>query len=71
MLLDWAGVLASGSGGTWTIRARRFTHALTEPVIAPVRRVLRPVRIGSVSIDLAFAVVLIAVLILRTLALYL
>jgi len=42
------------------------THAVTEPVIAPVRRVLRPVRVGSVSIDLAFTAVFVAVLLLRT-----
>src|SRR5439155_25847875 len=38
-------------------RARRLSHTLTEPVLAPVRRVLPPVRIGSVSLDLAFTVV--------------
>jgi YggT family protein len=35
-------------------------------VIAPVRGVLKPVRIGSVGIDLAFAAVFLAVIILRT-----
>jgi YggT family protein len=34
-------------------------------VIAPVRRVLRPVRLGGVSIDLAFTVVFLAVMLLR------
>jgi YggT family protein len=38
-------------------------------VIAPVRRVLRPVRIGSLSLDLAFTAVFVAVLILRSVAL--
>lgn len=71
MMLDWVGVLANGSPGAWTIRARRFTYALTEPVIAPVRRVLPPVRIGSFSLDLAFTVVLVGVLILRSLVVYL
>ncbi|WP_214364450.1 YggT family protein [Pseudonocardia sp. H11422] len=63
LVLDWVGVLAGGGG--WSSSARRVTHAVTEPVIAPVRRVLPPVRIGSVSIDLAFVVVFVAVLVLR------
>jgi len=66
-VLDWIAVPASGGG--WSSRARELTHRVTEPVIAPVRRVVRPVRIGSVSIDLAFTAVFIAVLILRSLAL--
>ncbi len=67
VVLDWTGVLASGGGGPgWAWRARGVTHAVTEPVIAPVRRVLRPVRVGSVSIDLAFTAVFVAVLLLRT-----
>jgi YggT family protein len=39
---------------------------VTEPVIAPVRRVLRPIRFGSVTIDIAFTVVFVAVVILRS-----
>jgi YggT family protein len=65
LVLDWVGALARGGGPTWTSQARRLTHAVTEPVIAPVRRVLRPVRFGSISIDLAFTVVLVAVVVLR------
>ena len=66
MVLDWSGVLANGP--QWASRARQLTHAWTEPVIAPVRRVLRPVRAGGLSIDLAFTAVFIAVLILRSIA---
>ncbi len=66
MVLDWIGVLAPAGGGGWPGRARGLAHAVTEPVIAPVRRVLRPVRIGSVSIDLAFTVVFVLVVILRS-----
>ena len=64
IVLDWVGVLAPG-GGAGLIRARGWTHAVTEPVIAPVRRVVRPVRLGPVAIDLAFTVVFIGVLVLR------
>jgi YggT family protein len=43
------------------------TYRLTEPVIAPVRRVLEPVNLGGVQLDLAaFTVVFVATLILRS-----
>jgi YggT family protein len=64
-VLDWTGVLGTGDRG-WATRARRLSHTLTEPVIAPVRRVLKPVRIGSVQLDLAFTVVFFAALVLRS-----
>ena len=68
VVLDWVGVLApGGSGGV--VRAREWTHAVTEPLIAPVRRFVRPVRFGSVSIDLAFTLVFIAVVVLRSVVL--
>jgi len=59
-------VLSPGTGGSGMYQARRVTHALTEPVLAPVRRVLRPVRVGSVSLDLAFIAVFVGILLLRT-----
>jgi YggT family protein len=67
LILDWAGVLARGAP-PWVSRARVFTHATTEPVIAPVRRVLRPIRAGGMSIDLAFTAVFFLALILRSIA---
>ncbi|WP_311558866.1 YggT family protein [Pseudonocardia charpentierae] len=67
IIVDWVGVLSPATaGGGGLYQARRITHGITEPVIAPVRRVLKPVRIGSVGIDLAFAAVFLAVIILRT-----
>jgi YggT family protein len=66
LVLDWAGVLANGP--RWVGRAQTATHAWTEPAIAPVRRVLRPVRAGGLSIDLAFTAVFVGALILRTIA---
>ncbi|MDN5860055.1 MAG: hypothetical protein L0H84_15680 [Pseudonocardia sp.] len=44
------GLLTSGGEGGWAGRARDLSHRLTEPVIAPVRRVRRPVRIGDVRL---------------------
>ena len=65
-LLDWVGVWSSGSSGEGVLKAREVTYRLTEPVIAPVRRVLKPVNLGGVQFDLAFTVVFIATLILRS-----
>ena len=64
VVLDWVGVLAPG-GGPGIGRARAVTHRLTEPLIAPVRRVVRPLRVGGMSIDLAFTLVFLAVVVLR------
>ncbi|MEU7630724.1 YggT family protein [Nocardia sp. NPDC049220] len=66
MVLDWIGVMADSP--PWASRARSLTRAWTEPVIAPVRRVLPPVRAGGLSIDLAFTAVFIVALILRSIA---
>lgn len=66
MIVDWVGVLSPSTGGAGLYQARRITHGITEPVIAPVRRVLNPVRVGSVSLDLAFIAVFLGVIILRT-----
>ncbi len=64
VVLDWVGVLAPGAGAG-VVRARGVVHRLTEPVIAPVRRVVPPLRVGGVSIDLAFTLVVVAVIVLR------
>jgi len=66
MLLDWGGVVARGPA--WATRARTLTHAWTEPVLEPVRRRVRPVRAGGISFDLAFTLVFVAALILRSIA---
>jgi YggT family protein len=66
LILDWVGVL--GTSPPWTRRARRLTHAGTEPVIAPLRRRIRPVRAGGIGIDIAFTIVFIVALILRQVA---
>ena len=68
-VLDWTSVLASGGRGL--ARVREISHRATEPVIGPVRRVLPPVRIGDLRIDVAFTVVFVATVILRPLVSYL
>jgi YggT family protein len=66
LVVDWAGVLSPSSGGSALYQARRVVYAITEPVIGPVRKVLKPVRMGSVSLDLAFTAVFVGVIILRS-----
>jgi YggT family protein len=66
MVVDWVGVLSPVGGRSGIYQARRITHGITEPVIRPVRRVLKPVRLGSVSLDLAFTAVFVAVIVVRT-----
>jgi YggT family protein len=66
VVVDWVGVLSPGGGGSAMYQARRITHGVTEPVIAPVRRVVKPVQLGGVSLDLAFIIVFVGVLVLRT-----
>ena len=66
MVLDWTGLVTSTSPGVY--RARAVVHRFTEPVLAPVRRVVRPVRAGGVSIDIAFTLVFLAALVLRGIA---
>lgn len=67
MILDWVAVLGR-TRQPWVLRARTLTHAGTEPVIAPVRRMLPPLRAGGVGIDLAFTIVFILAIILRQVA---
>jgi YggT family protein len=66
MVVDWIGVLSPNGARGGLYQARRITHGITEPVIGPVRRVLKPTRLGSVSIHLAFTAVFAAVIVLRT-----
>lgn len=64
--VDWVGVLSPASIPGWSAPVRRITHAVTEPVLAPLRRVLRPVRLGSVAIDLAVPIVFVLIAVLRS-----
>jgi YggT family protein len=65
VVVEWIGMVAP-AGGSGLYQARRVTHGITEPVIAPVRGLLKPVRMGTISFDLAFTAVFIGVIILRS-----
>ncbi|MCW2610374.1 MAG: YggT family protein [Actinomycetota bacterium] len=67
VVVDWAALLA-GPPAYGGIRARIAAglYAVTEPVLAPVRRLLPPLRMGGVGIDLSFILVFIAISVLRS-----
>jgi YggT family protein len=66
VILDWSVVLAGPPAwGGFRAKAINVVTRITEPVLAPVRRMVPPLRIGGLSIDLAFILVFIAVVVLR------
>ncbi|WP_067697276.1 YggT family protein [Nocardia jejuensis] len=67
MVLDWIATLSTDPA-PWVGRGRALTYKWTEPILAPVRKVLPPIRAGGLSIDLAFTIVFILALVLRGIA---
>jgi YggT family protein len=67
-VLDWTAALA-GPAAYGSVRSRLSTAVLkvTEPVLAPIRRVIPPLRIGGTAIDLSFIVLFLAIGLLRSL----
>jgi YggT family protein len=65
VIVDWIEVLGSGRGGAVLDTARRITHGITEPVVAPVRRLVQPVRMGNVGLDLSVLIVFVLVFVVR------
>jgi YggT family protein len=57
-VLSW---FPSSGGALDTVRRALMT--ITEPVLAPVRALLPPVRLGAVGLDLSFMVVFFVILI--------
>jgi len=51
----------SGSGPMESIRSVLYT--ITEPVLAPVRSLLPPVRLGGIGLDLSVTIVFILILV--------
>ncbi len=47
------------------IAVRRFLLNITEPVLAPLRRALPPLRIGGMALDLSPIVIIIAIEVIR------
>jgi YggT family protein len=67
-VLDWTAALAGPSAtGSLRYRLSGGIYAVTEPILAPVRRILPPLRLGGISIDLAFVALFVAIMVLRRL----
>ncbi|WP_328477388.1 YggT family protein [Actinoplanes sp. NBC_00393] len=67
-ILDWSVALAGPAmPGSFRSKATVGVTKVTEPILAPVRKVLPPLRVGGVSIDLAFIVLFLGISVLRTL----
>lgn len=67
VVLDWSGVLAGPAAyGSFRARLTDGVYRVTEPILAPVRRVIPPLRAGGVSIDLAFIVVFFLIVLIRS-----
>jgi len=50
--------------GGFMSSVQRFLYAATEPVLAPLRAVLPPVRMGSMALDLSPTILIFAIFIL-------
>ncbi|MFP5348071.1 MAG: YggT family protein [Actinomycetes bacterium] len=66
LVLDWVQVFSR----EWTPRGvilviAEIVYSATDPPLNALRRVIRPVRIGPIAIDLAFLIVFVGVVILR------
>ena len=55
IILDWVQVPASHPVG----RARSSLAAVTDPVLLPLRRVIPPIRIGGLALDVSVIVLII------------
>jgi YggT family protein len=68
VIMSWSVMLVGPStAGSFRARLTSGVMALTEPVLAPVRRVIPPLRLGGMAIDLSFVVVFFVVVLLRRL----
>jgi YggT family protein len=60
IVLSWFPIASGGA----MAGVQRFCYALTEPVLAPIRALLPPVRFGAVGIDLSPIILLFGLTIL-------
>jgi YggT family protein len=61
VILSWFPVSQDSALAT----VNRFLFTITEPVMAPLRRAIPPVRAGAVAIDISVLIVFIALIVLR------
>jgi len=67
-VVDWVQVFArSWSPSGPLLVALEVVYSITDPPIKALRKVVPPLRIGSVALDLSFIIVLVVALILQSL----
>ncbi|MBO3737928.1 YggT family protein [Actinoplanes flavus] len=67
VILDWSVTLAGPAmPGSFRSKALDVVYTITEPMLAPVRKIIPPLRAGGVSIDLAFIVLFLAISVIRS-----
>ncbi|GAA0231558.1 YggT family protein [Cryptosporangium japonicum] len=72
IILDWSVVLAGPPAwGGFRAKAINVVTRITEPVLAPIRKVVPPLRVGGVAIDLSIILVFVALIVLRSLVAFL
>jgi YggT family protein len=65
-ILDWSVVLAGPSTvGSFRSKLTAGVYRITEPVLAPIRRVIPPLRVGGTAIDLSYIVLFVAIVLIR------
>ncbi len=66
-ILDWIQAVSRGwrPQGAMVVVAE-IVYTVTDPPIKFVRRFVKPIRLGAIQLDLAFTIVIFAVLILRS-----
>jgi YggT family protein len=62
ILLSWFPPPQSG----FMLSLQRFLFAVTEPVLAPLRAILPPVRLGGMALDLSPTVLILGIYVLIT-----
>jgi YggT family protein len=68
VVVSWVRVLARpGMSSPGFARVESALVRVTEPVLAPVRRVIPPLRLGSVALDLSIPIVFLALSLLGAL----
>jgi YggT family protein len=69
-VVDWVMVLARSWRPSGVVAAGlEIVYSTTDPPLKAIRRVIPPLNLGSIRLDLGFMVLLIAVVILRNVAL--
>lgn len=52
--------------GTALAGIHQFLHAITEPLLGPIRRAIPPVRLGAMGLDLSPMLVLLGIIVLQS-----